>query len=204
MGLVKYMFKHKEKFAILLLSNLILLFVASSSSANNVQSIFDISSNDTDNRVNYGIKLNPDCSIGETNPVYSYVRKANRETRPLNSLEQDVYKISQSVVSNTKVELVFDSLQSRGLQRPITVTTSKLNDKSCQVSAFTVINGTRTQLLSVYVQISRTVVEIPLVGKKTIGGTLHSIMFIGSNQNKEEIQCPSNCSMGLSSQNGTQ
>ncbi len=197
------MFRHKDKFAILLLSNFILLFVASSSSANNVQSIFDVSSNDTDNRVNYGIQLNPDCLIGETNPVYSYVRKANGETRPLNSLEQDVYKISQSVVSNNKVQLVFDSLQSRGLQRPITVTTSKLNDKSCQVSAFTVINDTRTQLVSVYVQVSRTVVEIPLVGKKTIGGTLHSIMFIGSNQNKEEIQCPSNCSMGLSSQNGT-
>jgi len=190
------MFRSKDKFAIFLTS-FTLLFVAPFALANNAQSIFDVLSNDTDNRVNYGIRLNTDCLVSGINPVYAYVRKADGETRPLNSLEQNVYQISQSVVSNNKVELVFDSLQSRGVQKPITVTTSKLNDKGCQVSAFTTINGTRTQLVSVYAQISRTVVDIPFLGKKTTGGTLHSITFIGPNQNKEEIQCPSDCSMGL-------
>ncbi|MBV8887193.1 MAG: DUF4833 domain-containing protein [Chroococcidiopsidaceae cyanobacterium CP_BM_RX_35] len=196
------MFRHKDKCAIFL-TGFSLLFVASSSLANNAQSIFDVSSNDTANRVNYGIRLNTDCSISGTNPVYSYVRKADGETRSLNSLEQNVYQVSQSVVSNNRVELVFDSLQSRGVQKPITVTTSELNNKDCQVSAFTIINGTRTQLVSVYAQISRTVVEVPFIGRKTTGGTLHSITFIGSNQNKEEIQCPSDCSMGLPLQSGT-
>lgn len=192
------MFKHKDKFTIFWLTNFSLLFVVSPSLANNVSSIFNISSNGSGSRVNYGIQLNRDCSISGTNPVYSYVRKGNGEIRPLNSLEQDVYKVSQSVVSNTRVDLVFDSLQSRGVQRPITVTTSRSNDKMCQASAFAIINGIRSQLASINVQINRTVVEIPLFGKKTIGGTLRSIMFVGSNQNKEEIQCPSNCSLSLS------
>lgn len=189
------MFKHKNKFAIVAFTHLILLSAASPLLADDIPSVFYISKNDNANQVHYGIRLNQECAPMGSKPVYVYWKKENGTTRELIQLEQAGYGISSQSVSGQRVDITLNAFQNRGIQKPIAINSVKLNNGRCQASAFTTINGKTVQLSSLQIQLNN-ISRNPLNGG-TIGGTIVNLTLIASTRDREVISCTSDCRFGL-------
>lgn len=189
------MFKHKNKFAIVAFTHFIFLSAASPLLANDIPSVFHISKNDNGNQVHYGIRLNQNCLPMGNKPVYVYWRKENGATGELMQLEEPGYGIFSQSVSGQRVEIILNAFQNRGIQKLITVRSVKLNNGSCQASAFTRINGKPMQLSRLQILLSN-IMRNPFTGG-TIGGRLVNLTLISSTTDEEVISCTSDCRFGL-------
>jgi hypothetical protein len=186
------MFRNNGKLTIPLFTILTLLTTASSLRAADIPTVFYVSNNDTSSRVSYGIRLNSNCSPAGSNPVYYYWLRTSGSTRELGSFEQAGYGIANQSISGNNVDLVFRLFQRYGIEKPLTVTSFRSSNGSCEARAFTTINGVRTQLSHAHVQVNST-----RVFGQTIGGTVLSIELVSLDQSTEMIPCRSNCTYGI-------
>jgi hypothetical protein len=185
------MLRNKDKLTIAGLINLLLLSIPSLSLADSTQTIFYVATNGNTGRANYDIRLNSDCSPAPNNPVYVYWKKADGSTRELNSMEQQGYGISNQSVTGNKVSFTINAFQNYGINKPITVTSSR-SSSGCQNQASTTINDVPTQLSHADVKVNRTQLMGVIVGLRILDITL-----VGANQQSETIACRSNCSYGI-------
>ncbi len=181
-----------RKLAIAALINCGLLVMSAPSLANINQTVFYVSTSGSTGQVNYDIHLNPDCSPVGATPVYDYHKKADGSIRELNSLEQEGYRIVNQTLSGNSVTLIINAFEDHGIEKPITITSSRLGNGACQSQAFTNIDGDRTQLSHAHVEVNRRTMWGQPVGLEIL-----SISLIGLNQHTETIACSSNCSYGL-------
>ncbi len=187
------MLKKYRPSAIIAWTNLGLLFAVSPAFAIDVSSVFYISNTDTDGRATYGIQLNSNCSPAGTNPVYYYWQRVDGSKRKLSKLEEDGYGTSSQSVSGNKVTFRVNAFQKRGIDKPVTITTSRSNNGACQATALTTINGVQTPLSYAHIQgISKKFLG------ETVGFTIQNITITASNRKSETITCRSNCTIGIS------
>lgn len=186
------MLTHPSKLAIALLINSGLLAMSIPALANTTQIVFYVSTSDSTGQVDYDIHLNPDCSPAGSTPVYDYRKKADGTIRELNSLEQEGYRIVNQTRAGNSVTLIINAFQHYSIEKPITVTTSRLSNGTCQTQAFTSIDGDRTSLSHAHVDVNRRT-----LWGQTVGLQILSVSLIGTNQQTETIACTSNCSYGL-------
>lgn len=156
------------------------------------QTIFYVSTSGRNGNVNYSIQLNPDCSPAGNQPVSTYYKNQDGSTRPLNQLEQEGYSISSQSVAGNTINVALGTLQQHGIEKPITITSSRLMNGTCQTGAITSINGTPTQLAYAYVEVNRR----QILGQ-TVGLQVLNISLVGVNQQSETIVCSSNCQYGF-------
>jgi len=160
--------------------------------ANSNQTAFYVSTNGRTGRVNYDIHLNSDCSPVSNNPVYTYYKKADGSTRPLSSQEAEGYQISQQSVSGNTINLVLSAFQHYGIERPITITTTRSTTGNCHIQTLTTISGAPTPLAYAHVEVNRR----QLLGQ-TVGVQLLTLSLVGLNQQHETFICQSNCTYGF-------
>ncbi len=189
------MFKPKNKLAFLSLTNFIFLSFALPTGANDTSSIFYVSKNDNGNQIHYGIRLNRNCLPEGSNPVYVYWLRENRTTGNLLSVEEPAYGILNQSISASTVEVRLKFFQDRGIQKPISFRTARLNNGSCQARAFTTINGKQRQLSNIRIFL-KDIMRNPLNGS-TLGGTVVNLSLVSSNKDEEVISCTSNCRFGI-------
>jgi hypothetical protein len=187
------MLKKYKQSTIITWTSLGLLLTASPALAIEVSPIFYISNTDTDGRATYGIQLNSNCSLAGSNPVYYYWQRADGSKRKLSKLEEGAYGISGQSVSGNNVTFKVNAFQKRGIDKPVTITTSRSSNGTCQATALTTINRLQTQLSYAHIQgISKKFLG------ETVGFTVQKITITSSNQNSETITCRSNCTIGIS------
>ena len=155
--------------------------------ANNLNSIFLISKSDNQNQVHYGVKTNPDCSLKTSQPVNPYWILANGRIEDLETFEVPAFGIANQSVSGNQVVMEINSLKTRKIAKPITIQSTRTANQGCQISAYTTINGKKTQFTRVHIDLTRN-------GLFGLGGTVHSITFFGAAQQEENIPCKANCS----------
>lgn len=192
------MFNRQTQFALAGFANFILFSSAAPLLANDIPSVFHIAKNDNANQVHYGIRLNQNCVPIANKPVYVYWQKEDGTTRELMQIEQAGYGIFSQSVSSTKVDILLNALHSRGIQKLISFKPVKLNNGSCQASAFTSINGKSRQLTRLYILLSN-INRNPFTGG-TIGGRIINLTLISSTKdgkNEEVILCTSDCRFGF-------
>jgi Domain of unknown function (DUF4833) len=178
--------------AITALTTLSLIVAASPTLANDTSSVFYISNNDTDGRATYGVQLNSNCSPSGNNPVYFYWQRADGSKRELSKLEKTAYGISNSSVSGKKVTFSVNAFQKRGIDKPVTITTSRSSSGSCQATALTTIKGVETPLSHAHIQ-----GKSKKIAGETVQFTVQNITITALNQNSETIACRSNCKVGI-------
>jgi len=186
------MLTHLSRLAIAALINSGLLAMSAPSLANTTQTVFYVSTSGSTGQVNYDIHLNPDCSPAGATPVYDYHKKADGSIRELNSLEQEGYRIVNQTLSGNSVTLIINAFEDHGIEKPITITSSRLGNGACQSQAFITIDGDRTQLSHAHVDVNRRT-----MWGQTVGLQILSISLVGLNQQTETIACDANCSYGL-------
>jgi hypothetical protein len=186
------MLRKKRSIAVLGLANAMLLAAPTLALADNAQTAFYVSSSGDSGRVNYDIRLNPDCSPVGSAPVYYYWRKDDGSTRPLNGMEQIGYGINHQSVSGNTVTLALNAFQDHGITKALTITSSKATNGTCKVQAFTTIDGSSAQLEYAMVQVDRT----KILGQ-TVGLHVLSITLVGADQASETVACSSNCTYGV-------
>jgi Domain of unknown function (DUF4833) len=189
------MFKRRNKFALLSLTNLIFLSSALPSRANDISSVFYVSKNDNGNQIHYGIRLNQNCLPEGSNPIYVYWIRANKTTGNLLSVEEPAYGISSQSVAGENVEVILNFFQARGIQKNISFRTSKLNNGNCQTRAFTRINNSQKQLSNIHIFL-KDIFRNPFTGS-TIGGTVVNLTMVSTNREEEVVSCTSDCRFGL-------
>ena len=160
--------------------------------ANNTSSIFYISKSDNGNQAHYRIQLDNNCSPIRKKPVDVYWRMENGTTEELLQIEEPAYGIANQSISRNTVTIEINGLKNRNINKPITVTSFRSNNGICQVKTVTTINKKQTNLLRVHISLS----NVRTFLGQTVGGTVNNITLIGSNQNKEQIPCTSNCDFG--------
>ncbi|HEY9622243.1 MAG TPA: DUF4833 domain-containing protein [Crinalium sp.] len=171
---------------------LLAMSLATTAQVSTTQTAFYVSTSGRAGHVNYDVQLNSDCSPIRTNPVHSYYKKSDGSTRQLDHLEQEGYSITNQSVTGNTVNLTIAALQHYGIEKPITITSSRLPNRTCQTRAFIPINGTPTPLSYVHVEVNRR----QLLGQ-TVGIDILNISLVGSNQQSETVACSSNCHYGL-------
>ncbi|MBF2016071.1 MAG: DUF4833 domain-containing protein [Rivularia sp. T60_A2020_040] len=154
--------------------------------ANNFNSIFFVSKSDNRNVVHYGVQINPDCSLKTSQPVYPYWILTNGRIEGLETFEVPAFGIANQSVSGNKVVMEINGLKNRKIPKQITIQANRTANQDCQISAFTTINGEKTQLTRVHIDWTRKGFMIP-------SGTVHSVTFFGANQQRENIPCQVNC-----------
>lgn len=164
----------------------ILTVPTTQSYATSINSIFFITKSDNGNQVHYGVKTNPDCSLKTAKPVYPYWKLESGRLEGLLSIEVPAFGIASQSVSGQEVVIELNGFKGRRISKPITIKSTKLKNQTCQISAFTKINGEATQLQQVHIDLTRQ-------GFFGLGGTVHSITFYGAEQQQEKIVCKSNC-----------
>ena len=155
--------------------------------ANNLNSVFLISKSDNRNQVHYGVKTNPDCSLKTSQPVYPYWILASGRVEGLERFEVPAFGIANQSVSANKVVIEINSLKTRKIPKAITIQSTRTANKGCQISAYTTINGNKTRLTQIHIDLTRN-------GFLGIGGTVHSITFYSGDRQQENIPCRANCS----------
>lgn len=169
-----------------------LLLTVSPALAIEVSSVFYISNTDTDGKATYGIQLNSNCSPAGSNPVYYYWQRVDGSKRKLSKLEEGGYGISGQSVSGNNVTFRVNAFQKRGIDKPVTITSSRSSNGACQATALTTINGVQTTLSYAHIQgISQK------LGGQTVGFTVQNITITASNRKSETIPCRSNCKVGI-------
>lgn len=192
------MFDRQIQFALVGFTNFILLSGAAPLLANDIPSVFHIAKNDNANQVHYGIRLNQNCVPIPNKPVYVYWQKEDGTTKELMQLEQAGYGIFSQSVSSSKVDIILNAFHSRGIQKIISFKPVKLNNGSCQASAFTSINGKSRELTKLYILLSN-INRNPFTGG-TIGGRIVNLTLISSTndeKSEEVISCTSDCRFGF-------
>lgn len=155
--------------------------------ANNLNSTFFISKSDNRNQVHYAVKTNPDCSLKTSRPVYPYWILASGRIEDLEIFEIPAFGIANQSVSGNKVVMEINSLKTRKIPKAITIQSTRTANKGCQISAYTIINGKKTRLTQIHIDLTRN-------GFLGIGGTVHGITFYGGDRQQENIPCTANCS----------
>ncbi|MFB2768268.1 DUF4833 domain-containing protein [Pelatocladus sp. BLCC-F211] len=175
----------------------LLLFPIAPSLAENIPSIFFVSSNNNGNQVHYGIKLNQDCSPKGSKPVFAYWRMKNGSTKNLLKEQRPAFDIATQSVSGDKVNISLRVFEGRGMKKPLTIQTLRANDGICRAKAWMVINGKPAELSNFYLSLA----NIKRFFGLTIGGRVVSITVSGFNDNRKAVEeiipCPSQCSFGL-------
>ena len=154
---------------------------------------FYVSSSGSGSQVNYDLQLDEDCMPEDADSVDYYMLRSDGSTRELNSMEQEGYGIAeQSPLSNNSLDLQLNVFQQYGIDKTLTISSSRGNTGDCQVRTFTTINNNQSQLSHVYVDVDRT---------KVFGVTVRihilSLTLVGLNQQAETIECSVNCVYGL-------
>ncbi|NJM23761.1 MAG: DUF4833 domain-containing protein [Richelia sp. RM2_1_2] len=187
--MLKFTHKQQKRLASvsLIASAIALMLPSLPSYANNLNSIFFISKSDNRNQVHYGVKTNPDCSLKTSQPVKPYWILANGRIEDLETFEVPAFGIANQSVSANKVVIEINSLKARRINKAITIESTRTANKTCQISAYTTINGEKTQLTRVHIDLTRN-------GLFGLGGTVHSITFYGASRQQENIACRGNCS----------
>ncbi len=176
-----------------IITSIIGLLTVSPAFAIDVSSVFYISNTDTDGKATYGIQLNSNCSPAGSNPVYYYWQRVDGSKRKLSKLEEGGYGISGQSVSGNNVTFRVNAFQKRGIDKPVTITSSRSSNGACQATALTTINGVQTTLSYAHIQ----GISQKFLGE-TVGFTVQKITITSSNQNSENITCRSNCKIGIS------
>jgi hypothetical protein len=175
----------------------ILLFPIAPSLAENIPSIFFVSSNNNKNQVHYGIKLNQDCSPKGSKPVFAYWRMKNGSTKDLSQEQRPAFGIATQSVLGEKVNISLRVFESRGIKKPITIQTLRANDGICRAKALMVINEEPATLSNFYLSLANLKRFFGL----TIGGKVVSITVTGFNNSQQAVEeiipCPSQCSFGI-------
>ncbi|NJL80811.1 MAG: DUF4833 domain-containing protein [Richelia sp. SM2_1_7] len=186
--MLKFTHKQQKRLASvsLIASAIALMLPSLPSYANNLNSIFFISKSDNRNQVHYGVKTNPDCSLKTSQPVKPYWILANGRIEDLETFEVPAFGIANQSVSENKVVMEINGLKNRKIPKEITIQANRTANQDCQISAFTTINGKKTQLTRVHIDWTRKGFMIP-------SGTVHSVTFFGANQQRENIPCQVNC-----------
>ena len=183
--------KFKKGLIALTLTNLVLASIPVQAAGN--QTAFYVSSSDSGNQVNYDVRLNSDCTLAPTEAVHSYMLNSDGSTRVLDSLEQEGYGITnQSPLNDNSVSFSLNAFQYYGIEKTVTVASSKDNTGDCNVQAMTTINENQAQLSHLYVDLNRT-----KVFGITVGVQIFSLTLVGLDQQIETIECHSNCVYGL-------
>ncbi|MDJ0707446.1 MAG: DUF4833 domain-containing protein [Leptolyngbyaceae cyanobacterium MO_188.B28] len=154
---------------------------------------FYVSSSGSRSQVNYDIQLNEDCNPADAASVDYYMLRSDGSTRELNSMEQEGYGIAEQLpLSNNRLDLRLNVFQQYGIDKTLTISSSKDNTGDCQIKTFTTINDSQSQLSHVYVDVDRT---------KVLGVTVRiqilSLTLVGLEQQAETITCTENCVYGL-------
>ena len=105
----------------------------------------------------------------------------------LETFEVPAFGIANQSVSGNQVVMEINSLKARRIPKPITIQSTRTANQGCQISAYTTINGKKTQLKNVHIDLTRN-------GLFGLGGTVHSITFYGASRQQENIACRGNCS----------
>ncbi|MBD2452341.1 DUF4833 domain-containing protein [Nostoc sp. FACHB-152] len=188
---------HLRLFGSILLNLGILLFPIAPSLAENIPSMFFVSSNNNKNQVHYGIKLNQDCSPNGSKPVFAYWRMKNGSTKNLSQEQRPAFDIATQSILGDKVNISLRVFESRGMKKPITIQTLRANDGICRAKALMVINEEPAALSNFYLSLANLKRFFGL----TIGGKVVSITVSGFNNSQQAVEeiipCPSQCSFGI-------
>jgi hypothetical protein len=124
-----------------------------------IPTVFYISKSDDHNRVDYGIRLDPQCvPISKGDAVFQYWREFEKappvRTHGFGALDYIAYGISdQRTIRKTESGAVH-SIRLRQFQKtPIDIITTRNPDGRCSSQARTTINGKEAELLSIYVKL---------------------------------------------------
>jgi hypothetical protein len=190
------MLRNKITYTIACLTNLVIFSFVSPSMANEVKSVFYLSKSENSNQVHYGVTLNQNClPANNKKPVYAYWLMPGGKTEPINQITESLaYGIASQTVSEKKIDIVLNSFKSRGIDKPITLVSSKSSGK-CQVKAYTKINKVQKEFSHAHIDLA-DIKKSPFNGM-TVGGRVVKLTIFSSDGSSEIFPCSSNCKFGI-------
>ena len=155
--------------------SVLLILISTSCFAISKKWIFYIDRNKNKNRVQYGVKINDDCTPAKKKPIYQFWRmleKGPNVTESVGWLERRAYGIDIQNIRGNRITMRLKAMPTR----LVTIETSKNKDK-CVATAYVSINKKRSQLRYIYVFaekgfIKPTVKHIDLFGKSLKGSSV--------------------------------
>lgn len=125
-----------------------------------IVTLFFINKSDDKNRVDYGMRLNADCTPSEKEAVFPYWREFEKappvRTHPLNMFEYYPYGIAAQRVLNRSPNGVEYHLRLKRIHRDLFVVTNKAADGRCTAAVYTTIGGiNHAELHSAFAKLQR-------------------------------------------------